>query len=59
MSSIFSPKTPKIEPVKPTPKREDVATPDKELAKRAKRRGVGATLLSDQSKLGADGKLGG
>ena len=43
----------------PTPKREDVATPENDLDKAAKRRGVGATLISDQTKLGSTGKLGG
>ena len=59
MTGLFKPKTPKVEPVKPIPKREDVATPENELAKRSKRRGVGATLISDQSKLGSSGTLGG
>lgn len=60
MSNPFKkPKAPKIEAPKPVPKREDVATPEAELAKRARRRGVAATLISDQTKLGVDGKLGG
>jgi len=46
-------------PPKPAPKREDVATPENELDRQARRRGVGATILSDQSKLGESGKLGG
>lgn len=60
MSNPFKkPKAPKIEAPKPAPKREDVATPEKTLQQRAKRRGVAATLLSNQAKLGSDGKLGG
>lgn len=60
MSNPFKkPKTPKIETPAPVPKREDVDTPKTTLKQRAKRRGVASTLLSDQTKLGADGKLGG
>lgn len=57
MTALFSkPKSPRLPEVKKIPKREDVATPDSELSRRARRRGVAATLLSDV--LGGSGKLG-
>ena len=59
VKKLFIPEIPKFEAPKLPPKREDVPTPESELRRRAKRRGVAATLISEENILGGRGRLGG
>ena len=58
MTGFLSPSKPKLKAVKKIPLRQDVPTPESELARRAKRRGVAATILSEENILGGRTKLG-
>ena len=58
MTGFLSPSKPILPAVKKTPLRQDVPTPESELARRAKRRGVAATILSEENILGGRTKLG-
>ena len=59
LKKLLIPEIPKLEAPKLPPKREDVPTPESELRRRAKRRGVAATLISEENILGGRGRLGG
>ena len=59
MTGFLSPAKPKLPAVKKIPLRQDVPTPESELARRAKRRGVASTLISEENILGGRTKLGG
>ena len=58
MTGFLSPAKPKLPAIKKIPLRQDVPTLESELARRAKRRVVAATILSEENILGGRTKLG-